>query len=83
MNKKIYGFEKFFEKKLSLTDLKADKARGNTLVGMLKNKQQLELDSGVQIEVDKMKDPDIDGAWEDPAVAVKNLVDASGEFDIL
>ena len=83
MNKKIYGFEKFFEKKLSLTDLKADKARGNTLVGMLKNKQKLELDSGVQIEVDKMKDPDIDGAWEDPAVAVKNLVDASGEFDIL
>ena len=83
MNKKIYGFDKFFEKKLSLTDLKADKARGNTLVGMLKNKQKIELDSGVQIEVDKMKDPDIDGAWEDPAVAVKNLVDASGEFDIL
>jgi hypothetical protein len=83
MNKKIYGFDKFFEKKLTLSDLKTDKTRGNTLVGKLKNKEKLELDSGAQIEVDKMKDPDIDGAWEEPEVAVKNLVDASGEFDIL
>lgn len=83
MNKKIYGFDKFFEKKLTLSDLKNDKARGNTLVGKLKNKEKLELDSGAQIEVDKMKDPDIDGDWEEPEVAVKNLVDATGEFDIL
>jgi len=83
MNKKIYGFDKFFEKKLELSDFKNDPVRGKTLVGKLKNKEKLALNLGGEVEIDKMKDPDIDGAWEDPSVAVKNLVDTSGEFDIL
>lgn len=82
MNKKIYGFEKFFEKKLELADLKDDKARGNVLVGKLKNKEKLALNIGGEIEIDKMKDPDIDGEWKEPEAATKNLVDDSGEFDI-
>ena len=83
MNRKIYGFDKFFEKKLDLTDLKSNKARGNTLVNKLKNKEDLELDGGGVVNVDQMKDPDIDGSWIDPGVAVDNIVDDSGEFDIV
>ena len=82
MNKKIYGFDKFFEKKLDLTDLKDDKTRGDTLVKKLKDKEDLELDSGGLVKIDQMMDPDIDGAWVEPDVAVNNLVDDSGEFDI-
>jgi hypothetical protein len=82
MNKKIYGFDKFFEKKLELSDFKDDTARGNILVGKLKNKEKLALNLGGEIEVDKMKDPDIDGAWEEPEAATKNLVDDSGDFDM-
>jgi len=81
MNKKIYGFDKFFEKKLELTDLKSDKTRGNTLVDKLKDKDDLELERGGVVKIDQMKDPDIDGAWVDTAVGVKNIVDASGGFD--
>ena len=81
MSKKIYGFDQFFEKNLTLGDLKSDKARGNTLVNKLKNKDDLELDKGGLVKIDQMKDPDIDGVWVDPAVGVKNLVDASGGFD--
>ena len=82
MNKKIYGFDKFFEKKLELSDFKDDTARGNILVGKLKNKEKLALNLGGEIEVDKMKDPDIDGEWEEPEAATKNLVDDSGDFDM-
>lgn len=83
MNKKIYGFDKFFEKKLDLTDLKSDKSRGDMLVKKLKDSEDITLDSGTDIKIDKMKDPDIDGAWVDPAIGVENIVDDSGEFDIV
>jgi hypothetical protein len=81
MNNKIYGFDKFFEKKLELSDLKSDKTRGDTLVKKLKNKEDLELDSGGVVKIDRMMDPDIDGAWVEPDVAVNNLVGDDGGFD--
>lgn len=85
MSKKIYGFDKFFEKELTLSDLKApskDGTRGDTLLKKLKNKEKLRLVSGELVDIEKMKDPDIDGDWKDAPDAANNLADNSGKFDI-
>jgi hypothetical protein len=82
MGKKILGYQKFMEKKLELSDLKDSPARGEVLVKKLRDKEDLSLDSGGTVKIGAMKDPDIDGAWVDPAVAVSNITDDSGEFDI-
>lgn len=86
MNKKIYGFDKFFEKELTLTDLRsasADGTRGDTLVKKLKNKEKISLKNGEKIDIEQMKDTDIDGEWTDASVGSDNLLDDSGKFDIL
>jgi len=86
MNKKIYGFDKFFEKELTLTDLRsasADGTRGDTLVKKLKNKEKISLKNGEKIDIEQMKDTDIDGEWTDVSVGSDNLLDDSGKFDIL
>jgi hypothetical protein len=86
MNKKIYGFDKFFEKGLTLTDLNAptaDGKRGDTLVRKLKNKEKIRLTNGQQVDIEQMKDPDIDGPWQAADVATDNMLDDSGKFDIL
>lgn len=86
MNKKIYKFDKFFEKELTLTDLRsssADGTRGDTLVKKLKNKEKISLKNGEKIDIEQMKDTDIDGEWTDASVGSDNLLDDSGKFDIL
>ena len=86
MNKKIYGFDKFFEKGLTLTDLNASAAngkRGDTLVRKLKNKEKIRLTNGEEVDIELMKDPDIDGPWVPANVATDNMLDDSGKFDIV
>lgn len=86
MNKKIYGFDKFFEKGLTLTDLDAAAAngkRGDTLVRKLKNKEKIRLTNGEEVDIELMKDPDIDGSWVAANVAADNMLDDSGSFDII
>jgi len=86
MNKKIYRFDKFFEKGLTLTDLtgsSADGQRGDTLVRKLKNKEKIRLDNGQLIDIEQMKDPDIDGTWQAADIAADNMLDDSGKFDIV
>ena len=86
MNKKIYGFDKFFEKGLTLTDLtgsSVDGKRGDTLVRKLKNKEKIRLNNGELIDIEQMKDPDIDGTWQAADIASDNMLDDSGSFDIL
>ena len=86
MNKKIYGFDKFFEKGLTLTDLDAAAAngkRGDTLVRKLKNKEKIRLTNGEEVDIELMKDPDIDGPWVPANVATDNMLDDSGKFDIV
>lgn len=86
MNKKIYGFDKFFEKGLTLTDLNApapNGKRGDTLVRKLKNKEKIRLTNGELIDIEQMKDPDIDGPWQAADVATDNILDDSGKFDIM
>jgi hypothetical protein len=86
MNKKIYKFDKFFEKELTLTDLRsssADGTRGDTLVKKLKNKEKISLKNGEKIDIEQMKDTDIDGEWTEASVGSDNLLDDSGKFDIL
>ena len=86
MNKKIYGFDKFFEKELTLTDLNAPAAngkRGDTLVRKLKNKEKIRLNNGELVDIEQMKDPDIDGTWQDADIASDNMLDDSGKFDIV
>lgn len=86
MNKKIYGFDKFFEKGLTLTDLtgsSVDGKRGDTLVRKLKNKEKIRLNNGELVDIEQMKDPDIDGTWQDADIASDNMLDDSGKFDIV
>ena len=86
MNKKIYGFDKFFEKGLTLTDLNGssvDGKRGDTLVRKLKNKEKIRLNNGELVDIEQMKDPDIDGTWQVADIASDNMLDDSGKFDIL
>jgi len=86
MNKKIYRFDKFFEKGLTLTDLtgsSVDGQRGDTLVRKLKNKEKIRLDNGQLIDIEQMKDPDIDGTWQAADIAADNMLDDSGKFDIV
>jgi hypothetical protein len=86
MNKKIYRFDKFFEKGLTLTDLtgsSVDGKRGDTLVRKLKNKEKIRLDNGQLIDIEQMKDPDIDGTWQAADIAADNMLDDSGKFDIV
>ena len=82
MRKKILKYDRFLEKKLDLSDLKDNPARGAALVKKLKDQEDVTLDDGSVIKIDKMKDPDIDGAWVDAADAIDNITDDSGEFDI-
>jgi hypothetical protein len=86
MNKKIYRFDKFFEKGLTLSDLDAPAAsgkRGDTLVRKLKNKEKFRLTNGEEVDIELMKDPDIDGPWVGADVAADNMLDDSGSFDII
>ena len=86
MNKKIYGFDKFFEKGLTLTDLtgsSVDGKRGDTLVRKLKNKEKIRLNNGELVDIEQMKDPDIDGTWQEADIASDNMLDDSGKFDIV
>ena len=86
MNKKIYGFDKFFEKGLTLTDLtgsSVDGKRGDTLVRKLKNKEKIRLNNGELVDIEQMEDPDIDGTWQDADIASDNMLDDSGKFDIV
>ena len=86
MNKKIYGFDKFFEKGLTLTDLESPTAngrRGDTLVRKLKNKEKIRLTNGEEVDIELMKDPDIDGPWVDADIAVDNMLDDEGKYDIV
>jgi len=81
MNKKIYTFDKYFEKELTLPDLKTP-GRGDILVKKLKNKEKVKLKNGEEVDIEKMRDTDIDGDWVDTSIGVKSLVDDSGSFDI-
>lgn len=86
MNRKIYSFDKFFEKGLTLSDLNSpstDGKRGDTLIRKLANKEKLKLNNGQEVDIEKMKDPDIDGTWEPTDVAIDNMLDDSGKFDIV
>jgi hypothetical protein len=86
MNKKIYGFDRFFEKGLTLTDLDAAAGagkRGDTLVRKLKNKEKIRLTNGEEVDIELMKDPDIDGPWVAANVGADNMLDDSGNFDIV
>ncbi len=86
MNKKIYGFDKFFEKGLTLTDLNAPAVggkRGDTLVKKLKNKEKIRLTNGEEVDIEQMRDTDIDGPWQEAEIAADNMLDDSGKFDIV
>lgn len=83
MGKKILKYDGFLEKKLELGDLKERPERGTALVKKLRDKEDVAMDSGAVVKIDKMKDPDIDGDWVDAAAGVDNITDDSGEFDIV
>lgn len=86
MNRKIYGFDKFLEKGLTLTDLNAPAVggkRGDTLVKKLKNKEKIRLTNGEEVDIEQMKDTDIDGPWQEAEIAADNMLDDSGKFDIV
>lgn len=86
MNNKIYRFDKFFERGLTLTDLaspSADGKRGDTLVKKLKNGEKIRLTNGQEVDIEKMKDPDIDGEWQDVDIASDNMLDDNGNYDIV
>jgi len=83
MRKKIFGFDKFFEKELTLPDLAKEPKRGDALVRKLRNGEKLPLNAGGSVDIEKMKDPNIDGEWATASQAVSNMTDGEGNFDIL
>ncbi len=78
--KNIKGWKKYFERELTLNNLGSRK-RGDVLVAKLRAGDDIELNNGKKVDIEKMKDPDVDGEWKDIDVAVANITDDEGHYD--
>lgn len=78
---RIKGWRRYFENNLKVDDLKS-KSRGDVLVAKLRANDDIELNSGRKVDIEKMKDPDVDGEWKDVDTAVGNITDDDGRFDV-
>ena len=78
---RIMHWKKYFENNLKVDDLQS-KNRGDVLVAKLRAGDEIELNSGRKVDIEKMKDPDVDGEWKDVDNAVGNITDDSGKFDV-
>lgn len=78
---RIKRWKKYFENNLKVDDLQS-KNRGDVLVAKLRAGDEIELNSGRKVDIEKMKDPDVDGEWKDVDNAVGNITDDSGKFDV-
>lgn len=76
----IKSWQKYFEMELTVRGLERRK-RGDVLVSKLRSGDQVELNNGKRVDIEKMKDPDVDGSWADVDTAVSNLTDDSGSYD--
>lgn len=78
--KNIKGWKKYFERELTISNL-SSKKRGDVLVAKLRGGDDIELNNGKKVDIEKMKDPDVDGEWRDVDVAVSNITDDEGHYD--
>ena len=78
---RIKGWAGFFENNLRVDDL-GTKGRGDVLVGKLRAHDDIELNGGRSVDIEKMKDPDVDGEWRDVDSAIGNITDDEGRFDV-
>lgn len=78
---RIKGWARFFENNLKVDDLGTRK-RGDVLVAKLRANDDIELTSGRKVDIEKMKDPDVDGEWKDVDTAIGNITDDEGRFDV-
>lgn len=79
--RKLKGWQRYFERELTLSNLKR-KNRGDVLVGKLRAGDEMELNNGRKVDIEKMKDPDVGGDWKDVDVAVSNITDDQGRYDV-
>lgn len=79
--KRIKGWIRFFENNLKVDDL-CTKNRGDVLVTKLRANDDIELNNGQKVDIEKMKDPDVNGDWVDVDTAIGNITDDSGKFDV-
>lgn len=78
---RIKGWRRYFENNLKVDDLQS-KSRGDVLVAKLRAVDDIELNSGRKVDIEKMKDPDVDGEWRDVDTAIGNITDDDGRFDV-
>ena len=78
---RIKGWISFFENNLKVDDL-STKGRGDVLVAKLRANDDIELNNGRVVDIEKMKDPDVDGDWVDVDTAVGNITNDQGNFDV-
>ena len=78
---RIKGWARFFENNLKVDDLGTRK-RGDVLVAKLRANDDIELNNGRKVDIEKMKDPDVDGDWTDVDTAIGNITDDEGRFDV-